>query len=101
MTATKRTNIRESVVEAHLCAAVRDLGGLCIKLKDPARRGAPDRLVIAPWRGVYFVELKRPRGGRLGDHQKRYHRDLSDLGQAVESLWSIAEVDNFIARIAE
>jgi hypothetical protein len=56
--------------------------------------------VLVPWRGVYFVELKRPRKGILADHQARYHRDLRLLGQTVLTLWSKTEVDSFVNGLA-
>ena len=95
----KRTNPRESAIESRLREGVESLGGLCVKFKDPARRGAPDRLVLMSYCSVYFVELKRPRGGVLGKHQKRYHRDLCALGFPVRVLWTEADVDIFLKDI--
>jgi hypothetical protein len=92
---------RESAVETHLRESVEGLGGMCIKAKDPARRGMPDRIVLVPGGTLCFVELKRPKRGVLAAHQKRYHRDLIALGFDALTLWTIAEVDEFIAGVAD
>ena len=56
----------------------------CVKFSDPARRGAPDRIVLGLRRtgGALFVETKTPIG-KLSPHQKRYHRELRALGFTV------------------
>lgn len=82
-------------MEKHLRERVQFLGGMCIKFKDPARRGAPDRLVLLCG-AVCFVELKRPRRGVVGDHQRRYHTALRALGQEVLLIRNKAEVDAFV-----
>jgi hypothetical protein len=94
----KRTkNPLESKLETLLRNGIEGMGGMCIKFKDPARRGAPDRLILWPYGNrVCFVETKRPRGGVLADHQKRYHRDLSQLGQDVLVLWTEEAVLSFL-----
>lgn len=91
--------VREIVIEDYLVSGVKARGGLCLKLVTPGRRGAPDRLVCIPGRPTYFVEVKRPRGGKLGSHQIRYHDDLRAAGQAVFVLWTKEEVDAFFAEI--
>lgn len=95
----KQANPLEATVEKFLMLNVEAAGGMCIKFKDPARRGAPDRLVLMPGRPALFVELKRPKNGRLGAHQVRYHRDLRAIGQRVWVVWSKEEVYGFFASI--
>ncbi len=89
----------ESKVEDHLVYRVKELGGMCIKFTDPGRRGAPDRIVCLPGHPAYFVELKRPKNGRLDAHQVRYHESLRRSGQRVWVLWSKEDVDAFFAEI--
>jgi hypothetical protein len=91
--------IEEIAVERHLVASVTARGGLCLKFISPGRRGAPDRIVCLPGRPAHFVEVKRPRNGKLASHQVRYHNDLKAAGQPVSVLWSREEVDAFLARI--
>ncbi len=90
---------REHVVERYLVDQINSRGGFCPKFIDAGRRGAPDRLVILPKHPVYFVELKRPKIGRLAPWQKRYHEQLRECGQHVWVLKSIEEVDGFLATL--
>jgi hypothetical protein len=89
----------EATVEQHLVDRVAALNGLCLKFVSPGQRGAPDRLVVLPWHPTFYVELKRPRLGRLGIAQKRYHQRLRDRGQRVWVLWSKEDVDAFITEV--
>lgn len=90
----------EAVAERRLVSGVSILGGMCPKFIDPARRGAPDRMVMLPGRPVYFVEMKRARFGRVKPWQTRYHEDLRALGHPVWVLWSEPDVDKFLAEIS-
>lgn len=89
----------EAKVEKYLVDCVKLLGGMCPKFSDPGRRGAPDRLVCLPGHPTYFVELKRPKLGKLDTHQVRYHDDLRAAGQRVWVIWSNEEVDGFFEAI--
>lgn len=89
----------EITVENHLRERVLALGGLCMKFIDPGQKGAPDRLVVLSGLPTFYVELKRPRLGKLAEHQKRYHKRLRDRGQRVWVLWSKEDVDEFLAGI--
>ncbi len=84
----------EAKVEAHLVATVKRLGGETRKVKWPGRRGAPDRLVMLPGRSL-FVELKRPKDGRLEAHQAREHAKLRFAGSEVLVLDTIAKIDDW------
>lgn len=90
----------EKEVELALRLEVEKRGGMCPKFMDPARRGAPDRLVLLPGHPTYFVELKRPRRlGELKPWQVRYHADIRAAGQRVWTLWGVKEVDAFFAEL--
>jgi hypothetical protein len=82
----------EAQVEAHLVRRVKALGGETRKVIWPGRRGAPDRLVLLPGEAL-FVELKRPKHGRLEPHQLREHARLRASGFTVAVLSTPAEVD--------
>jgi hypothetical protein len=88
---------KESVIETYFCDRIADAGGMTPKFKDLGRRGAPDRLAILPGHPTYYVELKRPRGGKLYSWQTRYHEDLRACGQHVWVLNTHAAVDGFMA----
>lgn len=60
----------------------RDYNIRAIKFNDPARRGAPDRLVILPKGLCVFIEFKRP-GESLKAEQRAYRSWLVSLGHIV------------------
>lgn len=89
----------EAKVERYLVDCVKARRGMCPKFNDPGRRGAPDRLVCLPGHPTYYVELKRPKIGKLDAHQIRYHNDLRAAGQKVWVIWSNEEVDDFFTSL--
>jgi len=82
-------------VERHLVKRVAEAGGLQRKLEPGGQSHWPDRLVILPGGRVIFVELKRPKGGRLRAGQAEMIQRLRALGVNVATLWSIEDVDRF------
>jgi hypothetical protein len=89
--------VRESAVEAELRSRVLARGGMCEKIMVIGQRGFPDRLVILPGPRVIFVELKRPRGGRLSPHQREYIAWLEALGVAVAVVRNSADIDRLLS----
>lgn len=69
----------ESTLEKNMRLAVQALGGFCIKLNPAWNIGIPDRLCVIPGR-VIFVELKKPKTGRLSGTQKFWRNKLMQLG---------------------
>lgn len=94
-------NERENKVEKHLVDEVEALGGWCLKWVSPGRSGVPDRIVLLPGARIYFVELKRPKGGKLSALQKKWQQRLNTLGFKAYVLWSREEVDEFIKYVKE
>lgn len=84
---------REAAVERELMRRVKALGGLCEKVRVAGRRGFFDRLVVLPGGRVIFVELKRPRYGRLSPHQKQYRDRFAALGLAVAVVRRSEDID--------
>lgn len=84
----------ESSIEDYLIARIKTLGGTTKKVTYKGCRGAPDRLVILPGGRIVFVELKRPKGGRLSEGQRVEIRLLSGLGAEVHVLRTREEVDD-------
>ena len=72
--------VREASVETYLRSRVTDAGGLCIKLSPAGYVGIPDRLVVLPGGWICFVEVKKPRGGRIGKMQFWWRERLIELG---------------------
>ena len=50
----------EKYVEKKLCKAVRNVGGLALKLVSPGFDGIPDRLILIAYGRMAFVEVKAP-----------------------------------------
>ena len=65
----------EGKIVAHLVTRCRQLGLHQRKLSYEGRRGAPDRMVIAP-HAIGFIEVKRP-GGKPSPEQIREINKLS------------------------
>lgn len=95
--------MRERDIEAHLVARVKALGGEVRKVKWVGRRGAPDRLVMLPFRPksnmaadtAVWVELKAT-GKKPEPHQLREHARMRGMGQRVEVIDSIEGVDSLL-----
>lgn len=66
------------------------LGGLCLKWVCPGWSGVPDRILLLPGGKVYFVELKRPKGGKVSELQQWWKRKLQGLGFTI---WHIDSID--------
>jgi hypothetical protein len=94
--AVKR-GIRENLVEAELVARVRAMGGRADKVQVIGRRGFFDRLVILPGGRIFFVEVKRPRGGRLSPHQIWYLREFDALDVAIAVVRNSEDITRLLA----
>ena len=70
----------ESSIESRCCKLVKKWGGFAIKLNPLWNVGIPDRLILLPGGVVWFVEFKRPKGGRLGPKQEWWANKLQKLG---------------------
>jgi hypothetical protein len=81
----------ERAIEAALVKRVTALGGVTIKIM--LIRGFPDRLVFLPGGRVVAVETKRPQGGRLSPHQKRWIDRLRGLGIETLVVRNETEID--------
>ena len=90
----------EREVESHLVRVVRAVGGRCEKFSPDHRAGWPDRIVMLPGGVLVWVELKRPRGGRLSALQLNAHHTLRALGQRVEVVWTKEQADRLIEELA-
>lgn len=115
--------MREAQIEQHLVQRVKALGGEVRKVKWIGRGGAPDRLVMLPGRYVpdgrgyegeafpnpqipprtVYVELKNPDTIRTFPAdareraQAREHKRMRDMGQRVEVIGTIEQVEALLA----
>ena len=87
--------MRESDIEDHLVKRVKTLGGEVRKVRWIGRNGAPDRLVMLPWRTTIWVELKAP-DQKAKPHQVREHVRMRTMGQTVAVIDSIEGVDELL-----
>lgn len=99
--------MRESQIEKHLVKRVKELGGEVRKVQWIGRRGAPDRLVMLPYRASFstgdysrapesfWVELKAP-GVKPEPHQLREHERMRKMGQRVVVIDSIEGVEELL-----
>ena len=70
----------EREIELKLRKVVEAHGGLCVKWVCPGWAGVPDRLILLPGGILMFVELKRPKCGKVSPLQRWWQRKLSHLG---------------------
>ena len=91
--------IRESVIENYLVKKCRELKIPIRKVAWIGRRGCPDRLIL--YKGGIFVELKRPKGGKLSHHQVVEHELLIRNGFKVVNACTKEEVDLLINSLGD
>lgn len=105
--------MRESAIEKHLVKRVKELGGEARKVTWVGRQGAPDRLVMLPdidgcgfiarRAETIWVELKNPETIKTfpaNAHeraQKREHDRMRKMGQRVEVIGTIEQVDALLS----
>lgn len=89
----------EKDVERRLRKGVEALGGRCMKLVSQGNNGVPDRLVLLPDGRCVFVELKRPKYGKLSPVQAAQQNRLASMGFDVRVLSNNLSVDAFIREV--
>lgn len=75
-----RDNALENEIEKKLRLLVQTFGGKCLKWVCPGWLGVPDRIAILPGGHIYFIETKRPKGGRYSRMQDWWRDTLLRLG---------------------
>lgn len=90
--------MKESQVENLLKLYTEKAGGKSYKWVSPGCRGVPDRILIFPHGGVYFVELKAPTG-TLSDIQKARIAEIERLGSKVWVVSNLDELSQFFQDI--
>lgn len=87
--------MQEKKIEKRLVSETKKMGGLCLKLNSQSANGVPDRLVLTPGGGVYFIELKSP-GKKLDPLQYYWMGVLNKMGFSFHKLDSFDDVDAFL-----
>jgi hypothetical protein len=85
----------EQEIEEKLRKAVENHGGRCLKWVCPGWAGVPDRIVLLPGARIYFVETKRPKGGKVSALQRKWREWLTALGFEVWTVWDFADLKQF------
>ena len=91
--------VLEKEIEAKLRDRVKRAGGLCLKWVCPGWAGVPDRIVLLPRGRVYFVELKRPKDGKLSRRQEWWRDKLLALGMNYCVIWDTVDLATFFMRV--
>lgn len=88
-------NDSEKAVESYFRRQVISRGWVTWKMA-PTEVGIPDRVVLIPGGAVWFVELKRARGGVVSPKQRVVHSKISCGGHNVVVLAGVQEVKMWI-----
>lgn len=87
---------QEKTIEKKFRQAVTKMGGEAYKLVSPGNAGVPDRLVCLPGGIAVFVELKRPKGGKVSLLQRYQMAKLRNRGFAVRVINTEEQIDEFV-----
>lgn len=91
----------EKEIETKLRRMVERRGGLCLKWVCPGWSGVPDRIILLPGGRIIFVELKRPKGGKLSELQKWWLEKLRFLGFKAIKVKDDADITRLAGYIYE
>lgn len=90
--------MREKWIEQQLVKAVKDIGGIALKIVSPGFDGMPDRLILLPDKKIAFVEVKAP-GKTLRPLQEKRKRQLEALGFLVFCLDNLEQIGGILREI--
>ena len=90
--------MREKTIEEKLVTAVKAAGGVCWKFTSPGTAGVPDRIVLMPYGGIGFVEVKAP-GKKPRPLQRLRIKTLQRLGFKTFVLDSPEQIGGIIDAI--
>lgn len=92
-------NTLEKDLERKLRQNVERRDGLCLKWVCPGWIGVPDRIVLLPGGRIFFVEMKRPKDGKLSAMQRKWHEWLTRLGFSCWVIYTEEELAFFLLHI--
>jgi hypothetical protein len=91
--------MNEKLLERKLVAAVKQKGGIAIKLTSPSFTGLPDRMVLMPRNIIYFAELKTT-GKKPSERQVYALNQLHNLGFFATVIDTQSKLDSFLEMIS-
>ena len=92
-------NEKEREIEKYFVWSVESIGGKTYKFKSTTQRGVSDRIACLPNGHTWFVELKRPRGGRLSPMQELFAESMIALKQRYILLNTVDAINEWSAKI--
>jgi hypothetical protein len=91
--------MNEKLLERKLVAAVKQKGGLAIKLTSPSFTGLPDRMILMPLNHIYFAEIKTT-GRKPTERQVYVIQQLRHLGFTATVIDTQSSLDSFLEMIS-
>ena len=85
----------ELEIEKYFIWEVASLGGTTFKFKSVNHRGVADRIACLPDGSTWFVEIKRPKGGRLSPLQVLFAKEMEKLNQKYVCLWDKNQINEW------
>ena len=89
----------EREIENYFVWSVERIGGKTFKFRSPQQRGVADRIACLPDGSTWFVELKKPKGGRLAPLQKLHAEELQKLNQKYACLWTVNHIEAWVTNV--
>lgn len=87
--------VKEKSVESRSVKYAKDLGYYSAKVKFEGKKGASDRIFIG-WGDVFFIEFKRPKGGKVSGNQKVFANTMAAHGVDVFFAKTVEEAKEVI-----
>lgn len=95
---TNHAEVSEKAIEKYLYERTKEIGLLCLKYSNPNAVGYPDRIILMPFSGIIWVELKS-KGKKPTKLQQIRHAELKAAGHEVYTIDSKDGVDDLINKI--
>jgi hypothetical protein len=89
--------VLEASSEAVLVQAIKELGGIALKLQ-PYVAGIPDRLILMPGGRAFLVELKQEDGSTT-KIQRVWHERLAKKGHPVTVLKGADQIREWVSKL--
>jgi len=96
--AGKVVSPRENVIEAMVIKAILERGGVVDKVASRSRRGYFDLVCVIAGK-VTFLEVKKPRGGRISPQQRSLHQEYQAAGASVVVVKSEAALASWLSTL--
>ena len=89
----------EKEIENYFVWTVERMGGKSWKFVSPGRKGVSDQIACLPDGATWFVELKRPKGGRVSPLQVLFKSEVETLNQSYALLHTKELIDEWAKKV--